>query len=615
MDSLEVRQKYLDYFRNKGHVSIPPAPLIPEDDSTTLFTGSGMQQLVPYLKGGSHPMGRRLVDYQPCVRVEDIEEIGDNRHTTYFEMLGNWSLGDYFKKEQLPWFFEFLTDVVGLNPDRLYVSVFEGNKDIPRDDESIKIWKDLFKTKGEARSGKDGFNNQVKIYTYGVDENWWSRAGAPKDMPTGEIGGPDSEVFYDFGPELKLHENSPFKNQVCHINCNCGRFLEIGNSVFMEHIKSQQGFEKLSQQNVDFGGGLERIVAVSQNLSDIFKIGSLSNIIKKIEQKIFCGHTYSEDNVRPAFRILADHIRAITFLLSGGVVPSNKGRGYVLRRLIRRAVLQKYKWGRGGQPISCLMDVVVSNQDLAYPKIKDSLNLKDLVDGEEEKFTGTLRKAFGVWHKKKKDSVPSVKEVFDFITVYGLPLEIIKEELGWKGDYGKLSKLLESHQELSRTSSKGMFKGGLADNSKEVTKLHTATHLLHEALRVVLGSHVKQMGSNITNQRLRFDFSHLQKMSNQEIKKVQDLVNEKIKQGLEVKKEEMLLKQALESGALALFGAKYPEKVSVYTIVDDHGEVFSKEICAGPHCKNTAELGRFKIKKEESLASGIRRIRAILEDK
>lgn len=629
MKSADVRKKFIEFFKARGHVEIPSAPLVPENDPTTLFTSSGMQPLIPYLLGQPHPLGKRLVNSQKSFRAQDIDEVGDNRHTTFFEMLGNWSLGGYFKKEQLPWIWEFLTKELKLDPQRLFVSVFEGTKDIPRDDESLQIWKNL------------GIPEE-RIFFYGVKKNWWSRSGEPDNMPEGEPGGPDSEVFYDFGSELKIHENSAYKHEQCHPNCKCGRFMEIANSVFMQFQKHKDGtLKELPQKNVDFGGGLERLVAVTNDDPDIFNIDIFQNLIRHIEESIFTKIKYGKDiNTMKSFRILADHMRAVTFLLAAGVAPSNKAQGYVLRRLVRRSVVQRFKWSDSNSTISGLVDVVVENYKSYYPEIYNALRNKSLIQDEESKFMDTYKLAHKEWmnllFSKSSGSGPfgtqllgegptyqahTPEEVFKFITTYGLPLEIIRDELHWKGDYKKVEELLIKHKELSRTSAKGMFKGGLADASAEVTKLHTATHLLHEALHRILGDHVEQKGSNITSERLRFDFSHPAKLTTDEIKTIEEIVNQKIAENLPVSFEIMEKEVALKSGARAFFSERYGDKVKVYTIGDPSGSFdktqderlktpFSREICGGPHVSFTGEVGHFTIVKEESAGAGIRRLYA-----
>jgi len=624
MNASELRKKFIEFFKAKGHKQIPPASLVPPDDPTTLFTSSGMQQLVPYIKGEIHPMGKRLVDFQPSFRAEDIEEVGDNRHTTFFEMLGNWSLGDYFKKEQLPWFWEFLTKVVRLDKEKLFVTVFEGNKEIPKDEESIKIWQELFNTKEPPQSGKNGFNPKIKIYTYDATKNWWSRSGTPDKMPVGEIGGPDSEIFYDFGSELKIHENSRFKNQKCHLNCDCGRFLEIGNSVFIEYEKQVDGsFKSLPNKNVDFGGGLERILAAKNNDSDIFRIDLFRPVIDKISQQ--AKYNYGTDKEKDRYiRIIADHLRAAVMLINEGVMPSNKRQGYILRRLIRRSVYCRQQLFQtiGNVEFSSLTEAFKNS----YPALAKNWDMiVRVLDGEYSRFDSALQRG-----KKKltaaieRNESITGKLVFDLYQTEGFPFELTIDVL--KG-YGKsisdkdkktFEEEFKKHQELSRTTSVGMFKGGLADHSETITKLHTATHLLNAALRKILGDHVQQVGSNITSERLRFDFTHPKPLTPEELKAVENLVNEQIKKNLKVTMKIMSLEEAQKQGALAFFGQKYPESVKVYSInnpsppAGGSGQVFSREVCGGPHMDFTGKLGEFTIKKEESCGAGKRRIYACL---
>ena len=577
MKSTEIREKYLKFFEKLGHVRIDPSPLVLENDPTTLFTSSGMQQLVPYLKGGPHPKGKRLVNSQPSLRLQDIEEVGDNRHTTFFEMLGNWSLGDYFKKEQLPWIWEFFTKELGLPADRLWVSVFEGTKEVPKDTESIEIWK------------KIGVS-QERIFEYGVGKNWWSRSGTPEDMPKGEIGGPDSEIFYDFDPdgELKIHENYSDRARPCHPSCECGRFLEIGNSVFIQYQKNKDGtLSELPQKNVDFGGGLERIAAAVNNDPDIFQIDIYKPIVSEIEK--ITGKSYEEEE--STMRIVADHLRAASALATNGIVPDNKLQGYVMRRLVRRAVVKMRN-----------LKSEISDEDFR------KLIREDAVVDEVERFKKTLEN--GLKEVEKIEKING-KTAFFLYETYGFPVELTEEiakEKGQSIDKKEFKTEFEKHKELSRTASAGMFKGGLADHSTEVTKLHTATHLLHAALRKILGEHVSQKGSNITVERLRFDFSHPQRLSEVEVKKVEDLVNEQISADLPVSYETKTLDEAIAEGALQFFGERYGEKVKVYKIGP-----FSREVCGGPHVSRTGELGRARIIKQEKVGAQVVRLYAVLE--
>jgi len=620
----ELRKKYQEYFSQKKHVVMPSASLIPENDSTTLFTGSGMQPLVPYLLGAKHPDGTRLTNSQQCFRAEDIEEVGDNRHTTFFEMLGNWSLGDYFKKEQLTWFAEFLTDVAGLDLSNVYVTAFAGDEKngIPRDEESAKIWQEIFAKKGikadvvelltEKRGSELGMQDG-RIFYYDAKKNWWSRAGVPENMPAGEPGGPDSEIFFEF---KQIPHDEKF-GKYCHPNCDCGRFMEIGNSVFMEYKKEENGsFSKLKQRNVDFGGGMERIMAASQNNFDVFSaVDTLRQIVEKIEEK--SGKAYSNDSaVRNSFRVIADHLRAAVFILGAGVLPSNTDRGYILRRLIRRMVRHSDILGMADNSLAELSAIVVSSYASIRPDmVEKEKEIQEAIQAEEKKFRQTLKNGLQEFDRLVLKSAGRDRrlpgfEAFYFYQSFGFPKEIMQElcaenniifdALGFEKEY-------EKHQDISRAGTAQRFAGGLADHSEQTTKLHTATHLLHASLRKVLGEHVQQKGSNITPERLRFDFSHPQKMTAEEISAVEIMVNEQIKRKLQVTKEIMTPAEAKQSGALGFFEKKYGEQVSVYTVGD-----FSKEICGGPHVENIGEIGNFKIIKEEAVSAGIRRIKATI---
>ncbi len=588
MQLREVRKKYLEFFEKRGHKVIPSASLVPENDPTTLFTGSGMQPLVPYLLGEPHPAGKRLTNSQKSFRSGDIDDIGDNRHTTFFEMLGNWSLGDYFKEEQLSWFFEFLTEEIGIDPQRLFVTVFAGNKqaNIERDQESMEIWKKLFREKGieakdvelltEENGAKVGMQGG-RIFYYDAKKNWWSRSGVPENMPVGEPGGPDSEVFYEF--EHVEHDKK--FGEHCHPNCDCGRFLEIGNSVFMEFKRTESGFEKLPQRNVDFGGGLERITAVSENKSDVFLIDVFQNVISQLEG--LSGKKYSDKTYTGAFRIVADHLRSSVFLIGDGVTPSNTDQGYFVRRLLRRAVRYADKIGIGESGLSKLVLPLLEHYKDAYRATYDKTsNIESEIKTEEEKFRKTLEKGLKEFEKGT--------DPFILFTSYGFPFELTRElakEKGIEVDEEKFRQELEKHQELSRAGSEQKFKGGLGDTSEMSVKYHTATHLLHQALREVLGPHVEQKGSNITPERLRFDFVHPQKMTDEEKKIVEDIVNEKIKADLKVNRVVLPKTEAEKSGALHFFGEKYGDEVSVYYIGDSLENAWSKEFCGGPHVEGT----------------------------
>ena len=598
----EVRQKYLDFFKNKGHAVIPSSSLVPENDPTTLFTGSGMQSLIPYLLGENHPAGSRLTNSQKCFRAVDINEVGDSRHTTFFEMLGNWSLGSYWKDEQLAWLFEFLTKEISINKDRLWVTCFEGEKNfnLPQDTESAKIWEQL------------GIRKE-RILFYSVEKNWWSRSGEPQNMPTGEPGGPDSEVFYCF--ENVLH-NKKFGER-CHPNCDCGRFMEIGNSVFMEYTKNSDGsFGKLPKRNVDFGGGLERITAASNNEADIFQTDGLSSMIHELESGASLKYM-ANPGTTFAYRIVADHMRAASFLAAAGVVPSNTDRGYFLRRLIRRSVLYADRIGLAHGSLGLLYKAVAAEYRDQYEELVDGYEL--LIYEEEDKFRETLERGMREFEKGT--------DAFTLFTTYGFPLEITKElakERGIKIDEKDFKKKMMGHQELSRSRFEQKFKGGLADTAEKTVRLHTAHHLLLRALQMVLGPEVHQRGSNITQERLRIDFSHSQKLTDKQKEEIERIVNGKIKEGLPVIRSEMSREEARELGAEHEFGQKYPEMVSVYSIGPKNAtpenpkfnERFSVEFCGGPHVSNTKELvegGKcFRILKEEAVAAGIRRIKAVL---
>jgi alanyl-tRNA synthetase len=598
MQSSEIRRKFLEFYQSRGHAVIPSAPIVPENDPTTLFNSSGMQPLVPYLLGQTHPAGKRLVNSQKSFRAPDIEEVGDNRHTTFFEMLGNWSLGDYFKKEQLPWIFEFLTKELGLDPQRLCVSVFEGTKDVPRDEESVEIWKSL------------GFSDD-RIFFYGAKKNWWSRSGEPEKMPPGEPGGPDSEMFFDFGPERKIHESSQCKDQPCHPNCDCGRYLEIANSVFMQYVKKDDGtLAELPNKNVDFGGGLERLTAATIDNPDIFQTDMFTSLYRYIEALTGKKYGAVAEETR-AMRIICDHVKAAVMMSADGVIPSNKTQGYVLRRLIRRSLLYGRQLGLTHDflYVGKLVAPVAEIYKEAYPEVLQQTDAIAVILQEEAlRFGKSLERGLSEIEKVK---TLDGKIAFYLYESYGFPWEMTEEIAREKGQQvarAQFEEEFKKHQELSRTAARGMFKGGLADHGEKTTQLHTATHLLHAALRKVLGEHVGQKGSNITAERLRFDFSHPGKLTNEELEGVEGLVNEKIKEDLAVTFVVMDKEEALNSGALAFFGERYGDKVKVYSIGS-----FSKEICGGPHVSFTGTLGHFTIVKGEALGAGVRRIYAMLQ--
>jgi len=595
MKQVKTRQEliklYLDFYKSKKHAIIPSSSLIPENDPTVLFTTAGMHPLVPFLLGQKHPLGKRIVDVQKCIRTQDIDDVGDETHNTFFEMLGNWSLGDYWKEEAIKFTFEFHTKILGIPLERYAVSVFKGDKDAPKDDESAKIWKSL------------GIKEDRIAYLE-KDDNWWG--------PAGEFGpcGPDTEQFFWTGKEKAPKTFDPKDKN----------WVEIGNDVLMEYNKTKKGYEKASQKNVDFGGGVERTLLVLNGLDDVYLTTIFQPVIKEIEK--ISGKKYGKNKEETrAMRIIADHIRAATFILGDprAIKPSNAGQGYVLRRLIRRAVRYGKILGINnkftGKVAESVLPIYPDCSELKQNKkfIIDELNL------EEEKFNLTLEKGL----KKFKEISKGKKEIhgkdaFLLFQSYGFPIEITQElaiENKLKVNLAEYKVEYEKHQELSRTSSSGVFKSGLADHSEQTRKLHTATHMLNEALRIVLGREVKQKGSNITPERLRFDFNFNRKLTEEEIKKIENLINQKIKENLEITREEMPLKKAITLGAQSEFGLKYPDVVSVYTIIDkkDKKGFFSKEICTGPHVSNTKEIGKFKIIKEESVAAGIRRIKAVVE--
>ncbi len=619
----DIRTAYLRFFEARGHAVLPSAPIVPENDPTTLFTGSGMQPLLPYLLGSPHPKGTRLVNSQKCFRAEDIEEVGDNRHTTFFEMLGNWSLGDYFKQEQLSWIFTFLTEELGLDPQRLYVTVFAGDERyaLPRDDESVALWKALFSSKGiaaeaafmgtEEEGGQRGMREGERIFYYRAEKNWWSRAGVPEHMPAGEPGGPDSEIFFDFRTP-----HDPAFGPHCHPNCDCGRFMEIGNSVFMEYVKEpSDSFAPLPKKNVDFGGGLERIAAALADDPDVFRTSAFAAAIAHMEQ--LSGTAYTGEHCT-SFRIVADHLRGATFILSDGVTPANTEAGYVLRRIIRRAVRHADLLGLPPHTLSGIAEVFVEQFGEAYPELtKAQARIRGELEEEERRFRATLARGLREFEKRTRGKQLSGEDAFILFTTYGFPLEMTEELAREKGiavDRAAFARALKEHQAQSRAAAQGKFRGGLGDTSTMSVRYHTATHLLHEALRRVLGEHVAQKGSNITPARLRFDFSHPKKLTEEEIAAVERLVNEKIREGLPVHYADLPKEEALALGARHEFLDKYGDVVRVY-FIGPRENFFSAEFCGGPHVANTAELaGRFRIVKEEACAAGVRRIKAILEE-
>lgn len=582
MKAIDIRNKYLNFFERHGHKLIPSAPLIPENDPSVLFNTAGMQPLVPYLLGERHPEGTRLTDYQKCLRTNDIDEVGDNRHLTYFEMLGNWSLGDYFKEESIQMSYEFLTKELGIPSEKISVTCFAGDDDCPRDTVSAEAWK------------KAGILED-HIYYYGKDDNWWI---------AGEEGpcGPDTEMFYDTGKEPC--------SEHCEPSCDCGKYVEIWNNVFMEYFKDKNGYSKLKQKNVDTGLGLERMAMLLQGKETPFDTEIFEPVMKKLTE------LSKKDNIESK-RIVAEHLRSSIMIISDGGKPSNVDRGYILRRLIRRMIRHINKLEID---LSSLGDLVYLNIDTLnelYPELEANKEMiKSVIIEEKDKFVKTLAKGEKEFFKEisgikeKSINVLPGSMVFRLYDTYGFPPEVTKElakENGFGIDIKEFNRLFEIHQQKSRAGSEQKFKGGLAEQNKETIAYHTATHLLNAALKKVLGSDTHQKGSNITTERMRFDFNCDHKLTDEEKAKIEEVVNDWIKAGLDVKCEEMKKEDAVKSGAECMFIEKYPDIVTVYTIGD-----VSKELCGGPHVRNTSELGKFKIKKEEASSSGIRRIKAVL---
>ncbi len=589
MKAIEIRNKYLEFFKRHGHAVIPSAPLIPENDPSVLFTTAGMQPLVPYLLGEKHPEGTRLTDFQKCLRTNDIDEVGDNRHLTYFEMLGNWSLGDYFKEESIAMSFEFLTKELGIPVEKLSVTCFAGDEDCQRDEVTASCWR------------KAGIPED-RIYYFGKDDNWWI---------AGEEGpcGPDTEMFYDTG-KPKCSEN-------CNPSCGCGKYVEIWNNVFMEFFKTKDGkYTKLKQHNVDTGLGLERMAMLLQGKETPFDTELFKPVMDKLQELA------GENDSIESRRIVAEHLRASMMIIQDGGLPSNVDRGYILRRLIRRMVRHLRKLQINLNELGELIDLNIDTLKEMYPELhQNSDKIKSVIIEEKDKFEKTLERGEREFNKivnrMKNDGKDTIsgQDLFTLYETYGFPPEVTQDlarEAGLKVDTTEFDKLFKEHQEKSRMGSEQKFKGGLAGTGEQEVRYHTATHLLNAALKVILGKDVHQKGSNITPERMRFDFSCDHKLTDDEKKKVEDLVNEWIAQGLDVKCEEMKKDDAIKSGAECMFIEKYPDIVTVYSIGNDK-ETVSKELCGGPHVKNTSELGHFKIKKEEASSAGVRRIKAILE--
>ncbi len=609
MKASEVLSRYISFYKKRGHIQIENASLVPLNDPTTLFTSSGMQPLLPYLLGENHPAGKRLVNVQNCFRAQDIDEVGDNRHTTFFRMLGNWSLGEYFKKEQIPWFWEFLTqenEGLDLDPKKLFVTVFRGNNVVEKDVEAKEIWTKIFTDLG--------FDPSEKIFEYDTDKNWWSRAGMPDNMPIGEPGGPDSEVFYEF--DVK-HDKS--FGEYCHVNCDCGKYMEIGNSVFMQFLKSKNGFVELPQKNVDFGGGLERLVSATENTQDVFRSSLFFPIIKSIENTT--GKEY-EKNLR-SMRIVLDHFVASIFIIANSVKPSNKEQGYVLRRLIRRG-LDSFYLLNGDTVIPVIEKIVDQYKETDEYLVEQFEIIKNTILEEEGIYQKALiggkkliEKELAKSGRKIGDELVGVVSIssdlaFKAITSFGLGPTQLKS-LGYTFDQRLLSEKIKEHQNLSRKGAARKFAGGLADHSDLTVKGHTATHLMHQALRDVLGDAVHQSGSNITSERVRFDFNYDKKLTDEEIVQVEEIVNKKIKDDLPVFHTMMTLQEAKNLGAIGLFDEKYGDRVKIYTIggtAQDLQSAYSKEFCGGPHVERTSQIKSFAIIKQEGVSRGFRRIYA-----
>lgn len=624
MNTQEIRQKYLEFCQRNGHAIIERAPLILHNDPTTLFTGSGMQPLLPYLLGQDHPQGTKLADSQTCLRAQDIEDVGDNRHTTFFEMLGNWSMGEYFKRQQIEWFFEFLTEIVGLDPHKIYVSCFIGDEknNIPRDDEAAQIWQEVFAKKGieakivELDSAENGDKLGMqggRIFFYNDKENWWSRGGGIDSTPTGDPCGPDSEVFYDFGEQ---HHDASFGQ--AHPASDSGRFMEIGNQVFMQYRRLDDGsFEPLKRKNVDFGGGLERIAAAAIDSPDVFKISLLQPIIKKLESlsgKEYATHTAS-------MRVIADHLRAAVFLAVDGCVPSNKEQGYVMRRLLRRAIRYSFDLGIEQNFLQEVVPVIADLYEADFPEVKENReNIIATLVKEEKVFRQTLRKGLRQMQYYIDDGLTG-EELFTLYDTFGFPVELSTEEAykqgidlseNWRTEFDAK---MDEQRQRSKTARKGQFSGGLEGHDPIHLKYHTATHLLGAALRKVLKApDLQQHGSNITAERLRFDFNH-DKLTSEEKQAVEDQVNAWIDADLPVSFAVYPTDEALKMGAIGAFGERYGDEVKVYSI-GEGDNVISFEVCGGPHVEHTGVLAeggkRFKITKEESSSAGIRRIKAVL---
>lgn len=631
MNAQEIRNAYLKFYEDRGHAVVQRAPLVLHGDPTTLFTGSGMQPMIPYLLGEPHPKGQRIADSQTCLRAQDIDDIGDNRHTTFFEMLGNWSMGDYFKQQQVEWMFEFLSEVVGLDMNRVYVTCYSGDEryDIPKDTEAAAVWKRLYEAKGlssdEAEIGSEedgyrrGINDGERIFYYDGSKNWWSRNGGPETTPIGDPCGPDSEMFYDFGTP-----HNPEFGEHCHPNCDCGRFMEIGNNVFMAYKKVADGvFEPLEKPNIDHGSGLERIAAARlyQDIGgdgDVYRISLLWPIIEKLQS--LSGKRYESHT--NAMRVIADHLRAATFLAVDGCKPANKEQGYVMRRLLRRAIRFAFDLGVEQNFFEEVVPVIADMYETDFPEVKAARDevIATLVK-EEKVFRQTLRKGLKELGKFKENGLTGA-ELFTLYDTFGFPVELSTEEAfkqdiklseNWRAEFDAK---MDEQRNRSRTAGKGEFKGGLGGDTLIHRKYHTATHLLQSALRQIFGPELRQHGSNITEERLRFDFNLDRKVTPEEIAQAEELVNSWIAEDLPVNYKLYPTQEALDMGAIGPFGERYDEQVKVYQM-GEGDNIASLEICGGPHVDHTGQLGEgdktFKITKEEASSAGIRRIKAVLK--
>jgi alanyl-tRNA synthetase len=600
MSAQTILLKYIAFFEARGHKRIPNSPLVPENDPTTLFTSAGMQPLIPYLLGEKHPAGKRLVNVQNSFRAQDIDEVGDNRHTTFFRMLGNWSLGDYFKKEEIPWLWEFLTRELGLPKDKLYITVFKGDENVPYDQEAEDIWRKVFAKEGVT----------PKIYAGDVSKNWWSRSGTPDKMPVGEIGGGDTEVYYRF--DDVEHKKECKDNPV---ECECGKFVEIANSVFIQYQKTEEGFKELSQKNVDFGGGLERLLQAVDGKSDMFQTSLFAPIISAVEEATKKNYL----NESASMQIVSDHFAAAVFLTSAGVKPSNKEQGYVLRRLIRRG--HDHFSRLGGENIEPILETIVEQYRHTDSELKENYEeIKNTILQEETGYRKTLSEAKKLIEKelaktgvKTGDEIKGSVEIsaelaFKSLATYGLGPTQLKS-LGYTFNDQELAEKMEEHQKISKAGASKKFAGGLADAQEQTIRGHTATHLMHQAIRDMLGTEVHQKGSNITAERVRFDFNYGENLSDEQIKLLEETVNKKIEENLPVYFEFMPLSEAKKIGAIGLFDEKYEENVKIYLIGSRNpDEAYSKEFCGGPHVNFTSEIKSFKIIKQENIGAGIRRL-------